>query len=99
MLLTHLSALAVFLWIDTSIWIKLLLALVVLASLLNVFQHFVLRLADRAITEIDLDGDGNMKLGYRNGIHMHVSQLRSVFVSPLITLVTASAENTRVTQK
>ncbi len=99
MLLTHLSALAVFYWIDLAVWARLLLILAVLASLVDVFRYFVLRLADKAITMIELDSDGNIKLGYRNGVHTHVSRLRSVFVSPVITLVTAKTEDSRFARK
>jgi len=99
MLLTHLLALLVVYWIEVSIWIKLLITLIVLVSLLDVFRRYVLRIASNAITVIELDSDGNMKLGYRNGAQTRVSRLRSIFVSPVVTLVTATAENNRFAQK
>jgi len=99
MLLTHLVALIIFFWIDVAIWIKLLLALLILTSLVDVFRRFVLRRAGNAITAIELDSNGNMKLVYRDGVHRRVIRLQSVFVNPVVTLVTATVENGRLTRK
>ena len=93
MLLTHLAALFIFFWIELAIGIKLLLCLLVLASLVYVFRRVVLRLADNAITAITLDSDNNMKLIYRNGRQSRVSRFQSIFINPVVTLLAVAVEN------
>ena len=93
MLLTHLTALGIFFWIDVAVWIKLLSVILVLASLHDVFRRIVLRRAGNAITAIELDSDNNMKLIYQRGRQLRVSGLRSVFVSPVVTLFTVAVED------
>lgn len=99
MLLTHLAALLIFIWIDLVIGIKMLLMLLVLTSLVNVFRRFVLRLADNAITAIALDSDNNMKLIFRNGRQSRVSRFHSIFVNPVVTLLAVAVEDKDVLQK
>lgn len=99
MVLTHLAALVIFFWIDLAVWIKLLLTLLVLASLVDVFRRVVSRRAGNAITAIQLDSDGNMKLIYRSGRQSRVSRLRSVFINSIVTLLTVAVEGRRFGQK
>ncbi len=99
MLLTHLSALTIFFWIDLAIEIKVLLTLLVLASLIDVFRYVVLRRASHAITAIELDSDNNMKLMYRCGRQSRVSRVHSVYISPVVSLLTVAVEGRRFAQK
>lgn len=93
MLLTHLAALAIPFWIDVASWIKLLLIIIILTSLVDVFGRVVLRRAGYAVTAIELDSDNNMKLIDGRGRSYRVSRLRSAFVSPVVTLFTVSIED------
>lgn len=93
MLLIHLAALFIFLWIEFAIEIKLLLCLLVLASLVYVSRRVVLRITDNAITAITLDSDNNMKLIFRNGHQSRVSRFQSIFVNPVITLLAVAVED------
>ena len=98
MLLTHLVPLAIFIWIDLAMGIKLLLTALVLASLVDVMRRFVSRRTDNAVTAIELDSDNNMKLVCRSGRLLRVSRLRSVYISPVLTLITVAIEGKQFPQ-
>lgn len=99
MLLIHLAALAIFLWIDVAIWIALLLTLLVLISLVDVFRHVVLRRAGGAITAIELDSDSNMKLIYRSGRQSRVSRVHTAYINPIVSLLAVAVEGRHFPQK
>ena len=98
MLVTHLVSLAIVYSINFAIGIKLLLSALVLASLVDVMRRVVLRHAPNAITAIKLDSNNNIQLVCRSGRRWHVSELRSVFISPVITLISVAVEGKQLPQ-
>jgi len=95
MTITHVAALIIFVWIDIALWTKLLMFLVVLASVVDVFRRKVLRVAADAVTEVEMGAEGKMKLIFKDGCQLRISRIYTTFINPVITLITVGAEGRR----
>jgi hypothetical protein len=95
----HSGALLIILLIDIPFWVKVLMSLGLLVSLVDVFRKVVLRNSGAAVTAVELDSDDNLKLIYQNGEMRRASRLHSVFVHPLMTLLTVAIDGSRLKQK
>jgi hypothetical protein len=93
--LVHAGALALLVPVDVPLWLRALLALLLLASLYRTVTHHALRSTDSAVTALHWrDGEGiALRLGRKSALR--AARIRSRFVHRSLVLLSVQLEGSR----
>lgn len=83
----HSGAVGIVFIVSLTVWLRLLLLLVVVASLRYTLALHANRRAARAVRTVEWEPDGEWTLGLHNADHCGPCRLRSRFVHPWLVVV------------